>query len=155
MLLWAWSRPSRFPGTLRSCSKALFPRISLHTLFSSFYHVYCFLQLLIFILSGSSLFLWLPIFLRNILHPEGIPRQVKQRQAPRGGSSGNSQTCQNKCDYLATRFSLLSPVSCIHTWDSNCHLEEYHVSVCWGVKAKLKCYIFSYYVLVAFFWLNV
>lgn len=126
MLLWACARLSRFPGTLRSFSKPLFPRISLHSLFS-FYHVYCFPQLLIFIPGGSSLFLWLPVLLRNILHPEGIARQVKQRQAPCGGSSGNSQTRQNKCESLGTRFFLLSPISCIQTWNSNCHLEEYHV----------------------------
>ena len=132
--------------------QSLYSPESHYTAFFPFYHVYCFLQLLIFIPGGSSLFLWLPVFLRNILHPEGIARQVKQRQAPCGGSSGNSQTCQNKCESLGTRFFLLSPISCIHTWNSNCHLEEYHV---WGGKAKLKCYRFSYHVLVAFFCLNV
>ena len=110
MLLWACARLSRFPGTLRSFSKPLFPRISL-TAFSFFYHVSCFLQLLIFIPGGSSLFLWLPIFFRNILHPEGIARQVKQRQAPCGASSGNSQDMSKQVWFLGNKvFSTLSNI---------------------------------------------
>lgn len=67
-------RLSRLPDTRRSFSKPLYHKV----LLPSFVPVQCLLQLLIFVPVGRSLLIWLSIFLRNILHPERIPSQVKQ-----------------------------------------------------------------------------
>ena len=153
MLLWACARLSRFPGTLRSFSKPLFPRISLHSLF---FLLSCFL--LPSTVDFHPRWQQLVPLAANIFqeHPSPwghcktgetkasslwcffreLTRHVKTSVIP--WEQGFLYSLQYHAFILGIQIAILKNTMCVCVWG----------------KAKLKYYRFSYYVLVAF-WLNV
>ena len=155
MLLWACARLSRFPGTLRSFSKPLFPRISLHSLF---FLLSC--LLLPSTVGFHPRWQQLVPLAANIFQEHPSP----WGHCKTGETKASSLWCfsreltdmSKQVWFLGNKvFSTLSNIMHSYlefklpSWRIPC------VCVCGGGgKAKLKCYRFSYYVLVAF-WLNV